>query len=65
MEGDNYLAIAGRSRRRIREVGWNGLSAGLAGEAIPISGRIMAVADIYDALSAGAATRSLSRTNAR
>ncbi len=51
IEGDNYLVIAG-------EIAWshherwngNGYPRGLAGHDIPLSGRIMAVADVYDAL---------------
>ena len=51
IEGDNFLVIgaeiAGTHHER-----WDGTGypLGLAGAAIPLSGRIMAVADIYDAL---------------
>lgn len=51
IEGSNYLAmgedIAGTHHER-----WDGRGypEGLAGEEIPLSGRIMAVADVYDAL---------------
>lgn len=51
IRGSNYLAmaedIAGTHHER-----WNGngYPEGLAGEKIPLSGRIMAVADVYDAL---------------
>jgi adenylate cyclase len=51
IEGDNYLVIAGEIAASHHEK-WDGTGypLGLAGEAIPLSGRIMAVADIYDAL---------------
>ncbi len=51
IEGSNYLAmsedIAGTHHEK-----WNGQGypEGLAGEKIPLSGRIMAIADVYDAL---------------
>lgn len=51
IEGDNYLQIAGEIAATHHEK-WDGTGypVGLAAEAIPLSGRIMAVADIYDAL---------------
>ncbi|HQZ08244.1 MAG TPA: CHASE2 domain-containing protein [Burkholderiaceae bacterium] len=51
IEGDNFLQIAGEIAATHHEK-WDGSGypLGLAGEAIPISGRIMAVADVYDAL---------------
>ncbi|MFM2119120.1 MAG: hypothetical protein RL722_588 [Pseudomonadota bacterium] len=51
IEGDNFLAIAGEIAATHHEK-WDGSGypMGLAGEAIPLSGRIMAVADVYDAL---------------
>ncbi len=51
IEGDNFLVIAGEIAGTHHEK-WDGSGypGGLAGEAIPLSGRIMAVADIYDAL---------------
>jgi adenylate cyclase len=51
IEGDNFLTIAGEIAATHHEK-WDGTGypAGLAGQAIPLSGRIMAVADIYDAL---------------
>lgn len=51
IEGSNYLAmgedIAGTHHEK-----WDGTGypRGLAGEEIPLSGRIMAIADVYDAL---------------
>jgi adenylate cyclase len=50
--GDNFLEIA-------REIAWchhekwdgSGYPQGLSGENIPLSGRIMAIADVYDALT--------------
>ncbi len=49
--GDNFLVIAGEIAGTHHEK-WDGTGYpnGLAGDAIPLSGRIMAVADIYDAL---------------
>lgn len=51
IEGDNFLAIAGDIAATHHEK-WDGTGypAGLQGQDIPLSGRIMAVADIYDAL---------------
>ena len=51
IDGDNFLIIAGEIAATHHEK-WDGSGYpnGLAGEAIPLSGRIMAVADIYDAL---------------
>lgn len=51
IDGDNFLTIAGEIAATHHEK-WDGSGypRGLAGEAIPLSGRIMAVADIYDAL---------------
>lgn len=51
IEGDNFLTIAGEIAGTHHEK-WDGTGypLGLAGQAIPLSGRIMAVADIYDAL---------------
>jgi adenylate cyclase len=49
--GDNFLQIAGEIAATHHEK-WNGSGypLGLAGDQIPLSGRIMAVADVYDAL---------------
>lgn len=51
IEGDNFLVIAGEIAATHHEK-WDGSGYPneLAGEDIPLSGRIMAVADIYDAL---------------
>ncbi len=51
IEGDNFLRIAGEIAATHHEK-WDGTGYpdGLQGEQIPLSGRIMAVADIYDAL---------------
>lgn len=51
IDGDNFLTIASEIAATHHEK-WDGSGypAGLAGQAIPLSGRIMAVADIYDAL---------------
>lgn len=51
MEGDNFLIIAGEIASTHHEK-WDGTGypLGLAGQTIPLSGRIMAVADVYDAL---------------
>ncbi len=51
IEGDNFLLVAGDIAATHHEK-WDGTGypAGLVGHAIPLSGRIMAVADIYDAL---------------
>ena len=51
IEGDNFLWIAGEIAATHHEK-WDGTGypAGLRGQDIPLSGRIMAVADIYDAL---------------
>lgn len=51
IEGDNFLAVASEIAATHHEK-WDGSGypAGLHGDAIPLSGRIMAVADIYDAL---------------
>ena len=51
IEGDNYLQIAGEIAATHHEK-WDGTGypEGLRGDDIPLSGRIMAVADIYDAL---------------
>lgn len=51
IEGDNYLIIAGEIAATHHEK-WDGTGypLGLAGQGIPLSGRIMAVADVYDAL---------------
>ncbi len=51
IEGDNFLAIAGDIAATHHEK-WDGTGypKGLRGEDIPLCGRIMAVADIYDAL---------------
>jgi adenylate cyclase len=51
IDGDNFLSVAGEIAASHHEK-WDGTGypAGLQGQAIPLSGRIMAVADIYDAL---------------
>ena len=51
IEGDNFLLIAGDIAATHHEK-WDGSGypAGLKGQDIPLAGRIMAVADIYDAL---------------
>jgi adenylate cyclase len=51
IEGDNFLQIAGEIAATHHEK-WDGTGypAGLRGSDIPLGGRIMAVADIYDAL---------------
>lgn len=51
IEGDNFLTIAGDIAATHHEK-WDGTGypLGLAGQDIPLAGRIMAVADIYDAL---------------
>lgn len=51
IDGNNFLALAGEIAASHHEK-WDGSGypLGLAGEAIPLSGRIMATADIYDAL---------------
>lgn len=51
IDGDNFLILAGEIAATHHEK-WDGTGypLGLAGEAIPLSGRIMAVADVYDAL---------------
>lgn len=51
IEGDNFLAMASEIAATHHEK-WDGSGypAGLRGDAIPLTGRIMAVADIYDAL---------------
>ncbi len=51
IEGDNFLIIAGEIASTHHEK-WDGTGypLGLAGQNIPLSGRIMAVADVYDAL---------------
>lgn len=51
IEGDNFLSVAAEIAATHHEK-WDGSGypAGLAGDAIPLSGRIMAVADVYDAL---------------
>ena len=51
IEGDNFLIIAGEIAATHHEK-WDGTGYphGLSGQDIPLSGRIMAVADIYDAL---------------
>lgn len=51
IEGDNFLTVAGEIAATHHEK-WDGTGypLGLAGAQIPLSGRIMAVADIYDAL---------------
>jgi HD-GYP domain-containing protein (c-di-GMP phosphodiesterase class II) len=51
IEGDNFLVIAAEIAGSHHEK-WDGSGypLGLAGQAIPLSGRIMAAADIYDAL---------------
>ena len=51
IDGDNFLRIAGEIAATHHEK-WDGSGypLGLAGEDIPLSGRIMAAADIYDAL---------------
>ena len=51
IEGENFLTVAGEIAASHHEK-WDGSGypAGLAGSDIPLSGRIMAVADIYDAL---------------
>lgn len=51
IEGNNFLALAGEIAASHHEK-WDGSGypLGLAGEAIPLSGRIMATADVYDAL---------------
>lgn len=49
--GDNFLVVAGEIASTHHEK-WDGSGypLGLRGEAIPLAGRIMAVADVYDAL---------------
>ena len=51
IEGDNFLVIAAEIAGSHHEK-WDGSGypLGLSGQAIPLSGRIMAAADIYDAL---------------
>jgi adenylate cyclase len=51
IEGDNFLVLAGEIAATHHEK-WDGTGypLGLGGQDIPLSGRIMAVADIYDAL---------------
>ncbi len=51
IEGDNFLIIAGEIALTHHEK-WDGTAypSGLSGQDIPLSGRIMAVADVYDAL---------------
>jgi adenylate cyclase len=51
IEGDNFLHVAGEIAGTHHEK-WDGTGypEGLRSEDIPLSGRIMAVADIYDAL---------------
>lgn len=51
IEGDNFLVIAGEIASTHHEK-WDGTGypLGLSGQDIPLSGRIMAVADVYDAL---------------
>ncbi len=51
IQGDNFLYIAGEIASAHHEK-WDGSGypLGLAGDKIPLSGRIMAVADVYDAL---------------
>ncbi|MBK6854149.1 MAG: HD domain-containing protein [Burkholderiales bacterium] len=51
IDGDNFLRIAGEIAATHHEK-WDGSGypLGLAGDDIPLSGRIMAVADVYDAL---------------
>ena len=51
VEGDNFLNIAAEIAATHHEK-WDGTGypLGLAGQSIPLAGRIMAIADIYDAL---------------
>ena len=51
IDGDNFLTVASEIAATHHEK-WDGTGypMGLEGQAIPLSGRIMAVADIYDAL---------------
>jgi HD-GYP domain-containing protein (c-di-GMP phosphodiesterase class II) len=51
IEGDNFLLVAGDIAATHHEK-WDGTGypVGLSGSSIPLAGRIMAVADIYDAL---------------
>ena len=51
IEGNNFLILAGKIAATHHEK-WDGSGYpnGLAGEDIPLCGRIMAVADVYDAL---------------
>ncbi|MET0208675.1 MAG: CHASE2 domain-containing protein, partial [Burkholderiaceae bacterium] len=51
IHGDNFLVIAGDIAATHHEK-WDGSGypLGLSGQAIPLAGRIMAVADVYDAL---------------
>lgn len=51
IEGDNFLSVAAEIAATHHEK-WDGSGypAGLEGQTIPLSGRIMAVADVYDAL---------------
>jgi len=51
IEGDNFLVIAGEIAFTHHEK-WDGTGypRGLSGQDIPLAGRIMAVADVYDAL---------------
>ncbi len=60
---DNFLVFAKEVAYSHQEK-WNGYGypEGLAGDDIPISARLMAVADVYDALSAGVSTNHHSHT---
>ncbi len=51
IDGDNFLVVAGEIAATHHEK-WDGSGypRGLVGATIPLSGRIMAVADVYDAL---------------
>jgi len=52
IQGDNFLAISGEIAVSLHEKWYgSGYPLGLSGEKIPLSGRIMAVADVYDALT--------------
>ena len=52
IEGDNFLEVAAEIAATHHEK-WDGTGypRKLAGEDIPLSGRLMAVADVYDALT--------------
>ena len=45
-----FLGAPSRLPTATRKVGWRGYPQGLAGDDIPIAARLMALADVYDAL---------------